>query len=93
MVFADKVKSKYAFMQIKTMQKQISELRVIKKEDEIQALKEANKHTRAGFEAILKEIKPGMKEYEMSALFEYKVKCSGAKGLGFPTIAASGGNA
>ncbi len=41
----------------------------------------------------MSQIKPGMLEYEMSALFEYQVKCSGAKGLGFPTIAAAGGNA
>lgn len=93
MVFADTMRSKYAFLQIRTVQKIMSELRVIKKADEVEALKRANAHTRAGFEAILSEIEPGMREYEISALFEYKVKCEGAKGLGFPTIAAAGGNA
>lgn len=71
----------------------MADLRVVKKSEEVQALKTANEHTRSGFEAILNGIEPGLKEYEMSALFEYKVRCSGSKGLGFPTIAASGGNA
>lgn len=93
MVFADTMREKYAFLEVKTVQKHMAALRVIKKADEVEALKEANAHTRAGYEAILKNIKPGMKEYEMSALFEYKVKCSGAKGLGFPTISAAGENA
>lgn len=93
MEFADQVRSKYAFMQVKTVQKIMADLRVVKKTEEVQALKTANAHTKAGFEAILKDIKPGLKEYEMSALFEYKVRCAGSKGLGFPTIAASGGNA
>ncbi|WP_430885674.1 aminopeptidase P family protein [Fusibacter sp. JL216-2] len=93
MIFADQVRDKYAFVQIKTVQKIMAELRVVKKAEEVQALKKANGHTKAGFEAILKAIEPGLKEYEMSALFEYKVRCSGSKGLGFPTIAASGGNA
>jgi len=93
MVFAEKMKSKYAFIQIHTTQKALSELRVIKKTEEIEALKRANKHTQIGFEAILDQIQPGMREYEISSLFEYKVKCTGAKGLGFPTIAATGKNA
>ncbi len=93
MVFADEVRRKYPFVQINTTQKLFSDLRVIKKAEEVEALKRANLHTAKGFNAILEELKPGMKEYEISALFEYKVRCSGAKGLGFPTIAASGKNA
>jgi len=93
MEFADTMRNKYAFLQINTTQKLMSQLRVIKKAEEIEALKRANAHTNEGFKAILEQIKPGMKEYEISALFEYKVRCTGSKGLGFPTIAASGKNA
>ncbi len=93
MAFARTIGSKYAFVDIKTLHKQMAELRVIKSTEEVEALKRANLHTKQGYDAILREIAPGKKEYEMAALFEYKTKCAGSPGLGFPTIAASGANA
>lgn len=93
MTFANTMREKYPFLQIRTLQKLLSEMRVIKKPDEVEALRRANAHTAKGFEAILKTIRPEMPEYAISALFEYEVRKSGSKGLGFPTIAASGKNA
>ncbi len=93
MIFADTMRSKYPHVLIKTSAKHMADLRVIKTTDEVEALRRANAHTDKGFRAILENIAPGKYEYEMSALFEYKVKCQGAKALGFPTIAASGKNA
>jgi Xaa-Pro aminopeptidase len=93
MTFAHAMRDKYPHVLIKTAAKQMAELRVIKTTDEVEALKRANAHTDMGFRAILESIAPGKYEYEMSAIFEYTVKCQGSKALGFPTIAASGKNA
>lgn len=77
---------------IKDLSNLFSSLRIIKKPQEIQALKEAINITNKGLTAILDEMHPGNKEYELAALFEYIIKKNGAQELSFPTIAASGPN-
>lgn len=67
-------------------------LRIIKKEDEIEAIKKAAEISNKAIIEILKDIKPGQYEYEPAALFEYIIKKNGAESLSFPTIAASGPN-
>jgi len=67
-------------------------MRLIKQKEEIEAIEKAVQITQKGLEAILQQMKPGMYEYEMAALFEYEVKRHGASGLSFPSIAVSGEN-
>ena len=56
-------------------------------------IKRANAITKKSFRSMASELKPGVYEYELAALFEYCVKKEGADGLAFETIAATGKNA
>lgn len=71
----------------------IAEMRLYKQQEEIEALQKAIDITQIALETLLKKLKPNKKEFEMAALFEYSVRMSGAEGLAFPTIAASGKHA
>ncbi len=67
-------------------------LRMIKSADEIEKLRKAEHIGDIAFGRILEVIKPGMTELEVAAHLEYYMKMSGAQGLSFDTIAASGLN-
>lgn len=69
----------------------ITTQRLIKSYREIQELREAISVTRDGIIAIWKQMKPGIKEYELADTFLHVVNDgNGYEGLAFPTIMASG---
>ncbi len=90
--FANSVKEKYPATSIKDFYPIISELRTIKSEEEIELMRKAISITKEGVEAILKNTKPDMMEYELEAYFDYTLKKNGTE-RAFETIAASGENA
>lgn len=71
----------------------IIELRTSKQPCEIKALKDAIKTTKKGIEALMKNVKDGMYEYQLEAYFDFEIKKDGNKPTSFKTIAASGINA
>ena len=70
----------------------IAKLRMRKDGDETEKIREAVRLTDAGLRRVLATLRPGFREYEMQAEFEYAVRKGGAEGLAFPTIAGSGAN-
>ncbi len=70
----------------------LQELRTIKDKEEIEYIIEANKITNYGINAILDNLKPGLKEYQIESYFDQAIKYNGATGHSFPTISASGIN-
>lgn len=72
------------------LQKQLSKVRTIKDEGEIEKIQKAVDIADKVFEEILPFIKPGVKEYDIANEMEYKMKKLGAKGPSFETIVASG---
>ncbi|GKX68672.1 aminopeptidase P family protein [Inconstantimicrobium mannanitabidum] len=92
-VFASKITSTYPQVKIKDIYNKISELRLIKSEEEIEEMRKAIKITIEGVESLMKNSKPGMKEYELEAYFDFVCKTNGAKDYAFKTIAAAGKNA
>lgn len=68
-------------------------LRMWKDADEVAAVKEAIGVTKTALEFVMKNLKPGMKEYQAQADFEYMIRRNGAEWPAFPTIAGSGINA
>lgn len=68
------------------------DLRLIKDEEEVAALREAIAITAKGIDRILRAIRPGMYEYQAQALFEYVIADAGSEGPSFETIMASGKN-
>jgi len=69
------------------------ELRVIKTEEEIALIRLACETTRDAFLHVLKNVKPGMMEYEVEAGITYDFLRQGARGHAYQPIIASGKNA
>lgn len=72
------------------LDKTIDDLRMFKDEDEIQRIQEAVLLGDKVFDHIIKFIKPGIKEIDISAEIEYTMKKLGAKGTSFDSIVAAG---
>lgn len=68
----------------------IHTMRSIKEENEIDCIKRAQAITDAAFDHICGFIKPGISERQIAAELEYFMRCSGADGIAFSTIAITG---
>ncbi len=90
--YAHQQKSLYPFLRIKSNQMALAELRMVKDESEINAVKQAIEITRKGLNQIMENIRPGIGEYEAEAEFNYILNKHQTK-PSFNTIAAGGKNA
>lgn len=70
----------------------LTNLRYVKTEYELECIKQAEAIGDIAFTKILDIIKPGMTELEVAAHLEFIMKTSGASGLSFDSIVASGVN-
>ena len=70
-----------------------TELRLIKKEEELSAMRKAIEITGKAYHRFLKKLKPGMMEYEVEANITYEYIRNGAQGHAYSPIVASGANA
>lgn len=71
----------------------ISSLRVIKDNEEIEAIKASVKINELAVQAVIRKIKTGVTEKDISAEFEYHAKKLGASSVSFNTIVAFDENA
>ncbi|MFB6307393.1 MAG: aminopeptidase P family protein [Flavobacteriales bacterium] len=71
----------------------LSALREVKSKNEIAILKKAINTTTKAHNALMKNVKPGMYEYEAEAIAEYIFKRNGCERPSFPSIIGSGKNA
>ena len=69
---------------------EIANLRIIKDNEEIEAMKEAIAITDEIYQEVIKHIHIGMSEYEISALVQYYSIKAGAQQMSFDTIVATG---
>ena len=83
----------YPWLEAKDIYNKIINLRMIKSKDEVAEIKEAINKTSIGLKNILKKIRPGLYEYQLSSLFYYTIQDYDNSELSFPTICASGVNA
>lgn len=88
--FAEKVRRNAPQMAIGDLYPAFSEMRVIKEEWELERMRKAMEITRLGIEAMMKTAKPGMKEYEVEAAYDYTLMKNGVREKAFQTIAAGG---
>ncbi len=70
----------------------LTDLRVCKDEEELEAIGRAQAVTDAAFTHIVNWIKPDMTEIEVALELEFFMRRNGAEGLAFQTIAVSGTN-
>lgn len=86
------VRNQYPAVNIKNSLDILTDLRCSKDEVEVNKLKTAIGYTKEALEFVMKNLKPGMFEYQVKANFEYQLMLRGTK-PSFKTIAASGENA
>ncbi len=70
----------------------VNDLRTCKTEVEIDMIREACKITGAGFESVARQMRPGMYEYEIEAIWSYEFLRRGSRGFAYQPIVASGEN-
>ena len=90
--FAQKVRNKFPHINISNGRNMIFDLRLIKADYELENLRKAGQVTKEAFYAMMRNVKPGLMEYELEAYIEYTYKRFGTQ-KAFNTILASGGNA
>ncbi len=71
----------------------LGRLRLIKDQDEIDAIKKATQITAKSYQAIMSAMKPGMNESDLNAILEYFFRRDGGSGPAYGNIIASGDNA
>lgn len=91
-VMAERFRRAYPHVILKDLHTACVPLREQKDAQEIESIRKALDITRQGLEYVMKNLKPGMKEYQVQADFEYTCRRLGAKRQAFPTIAGSGIN-
>ena len=91
--YAEQFKGKYPQVKIENVYPLVRDLRMIKSSYEIEQIVKAINATNSGIGNLIKNIRPGMKEYELADMFEYYGKVNGRHSLAFNTIIASGKNA
>ena len=91
-VMAERFKQAYPQVILKDLHTACVPLREQKDAGEIKRIREALNITRQGLEFVMKNLKPGMMEYQVQADFEYTCRRLGSKRQAFPTIAGSGIN-
>ena len=91
-VKANEFKTDYPGVAVKNLFPLVAEERMQKDEDEIELTKKAIAITKDGLCNVMANLKPGMKEYQTQADFEYIIRRGGAEWTAFPTIAGSGMN-
>ena len=72
------------------LDQEIADLRIIKDDEEIEAMKKAIALTDEIYQEVIRHIHVGMSEYEISALVHYYSIKAGAQQMSFDTIVSSG---
>ena len=91
-VKAQEFRAAYPGVPVRNLFPLVAGERMWKDEDEIGLTREAIELTKEALENVMKNLKPGMREYQAQADFEYSIFRNGAEGPAFPTIAGSGAN-
>ena len=86
------VQERVAGLRIEDHSQVLSRMRAVKSSSEIAMIQRAIDITAAGFEAMMRSIRPGLNEFDVQEIIEHAYRTSGARGPAFPTIAGSGLN-
>lgn len=86
-------KNEIELLDDKTLDNIIQGLRMIKSEQEIESIREAQKITQSSFEYALDKLKIGMTEKELALEIEFHMRAKGAEAMSFNPIVLFGENA
>lgn len=88
--FANEFRKKYPAVDMIDAYPFFADLRMIKEPYELDLMRKAVKITTDGLEAMIKNARPGMYEYELEAYFDFVLTKNGVTDKAFKTIVASG---
>lgn len=91
--YAEFLKELYPNIVVKNAFNLLAELRAVKDETEIEAMRKAIATTKRGLERVMKTISDKEYEYQVEAEFNHSLLDEGTREFAFTTIAASGKNA
>lgn len=80
------------FPEIRSLRPTLSDLRLIKADCEIDAMRRAIEITGDGIRAMMRGVRDGMYEYEIKQLYDYALLKNGCLEPGFPSIISAGSN-
>lgn len=90
--FAQAIREEFPAIDVKNIRPALAELRTIKADCEIEAMREAVRITGDGIRAMMRGVRPGMKEYEIKGLFDAELLKNGRLEPAFPSIISAGDN-
>ena len=91
--FGQQLRHDYPELDIKNAYHLIVSLRMIKTPEEVELIKASIDTTKHALEAVMKNIKPDLYEYQIESYFNQYIKFNGNKDIAFETICAAGKNA
>jgi len=71
----------------------LDELRVVKQAGELELMQQASRISGEAHHAVMRATRPGLREYELQAIFESECVKAGLRHLAYPSIVAAGRNA
>lgn len=82
----------HPYLRLRPISRVVDNLRRVKSPDEIACVREAVRLTGLGIDSILRNMAPGVGEWQLQAHFEFALKMNGAMGNAFYPIVAGGKN-
>lgn len=88
--FATVFQTKYPTIGLKNAYALVVQMRTLKDDSEVAAMKEAIQITKTGLHNMLTNAKPGMREFQLEAFFDFSLRFAGVPEHAFPPIIAAG---
>jgi len=93
MTFAKQIRDTYPHVQIENLYRLVANMRRFKSSGEIEKIRKAIEVTNQGIRNMMRNAKPGMKENELEAHFDFTLKMAGVRHHAFHSIVAGGARA
>ncbi len=90
---AGRQRSGIGVISLSDVRPKLHEMRIIKDEEEISAMRVAAAVSCAAHQRAMTRVRPGQFEYQVEAEIEYSFRSQGASGPAYPSIVAAGNNA
>jgi len=91
--YSQEINKQYPEVKVENAYKKIVRLRMNKTKEEVEKIQESIDVTKGALENVLKNIKPGLYEYQVETFYDSYIKFNGQKITSFDTICATGKNA
>ena len=91
--FASHVRQHYPSVDLINVHASLAQLRMIKDEDELNLMRQAQEATITAVKVMMRHCAPGINETELEGVFDFALMKQGVREHAFPTICASGANA